>query len=285
MHRNKAFTLIELLVVIAIIAILAAILFPVFAQAKAAAKKTASLSNTKQIILAQIMYQSDSDDLFTPVVSWSTNGAPAFVGSAGYQPWTWLVLPYMKNGDIMQDPQAPAMEAWPAGWNVLTTKLLAPTYGLNYTALSPFFGSPMYTAPVGSSSVANPADTVAMAAKFSTSEDSLGATGFYWAGAGSWTTTVTVEAPECWTIASWCFVNWGQGSWYDTDYLKGNLAAGARTGGASQRAASQMIVNWVDGHATSAPAGRMAKGTNYTPTTPEADVVITNLDQYVWDVE
>ncbi|HEY3783117.1 MAG TPA: prepilin-type N-terminal cleavage/methylation domain-containing protein [Fimbriimonadaceae bacterium] len=64
MKRNKsgAFTLIELLVVIAIIAILAAILFPVFAQAKAAAKATACLSNQKQIILAEIMYANDFDD-------------------------------------------------------------------------------------------------------------------------------------------------------------------------------------------------------------------------------
>ena len=61
---KKAFTLIELLVVIAIIAILAAILFPVFAQAKLAAKKTSSLADVKEIGLAEIMYQNDSDDYF-----------------------------------------------------------------------------------------------------------------------------------------------------------------------------------------------------------------------------
>jgi prepilin-type N-terminal cleavage/methylation domain-containing protein len=61
--KNKAFTLIELLVVIAIIAILAAILFPVFAQAKAAAKKTADLSNMKQSALAAQIYSGDSDDV------------------------------------------------------------------------------------------------------------------------------------------------------------------------------------------------------------------------------
>jgi len=62
MKSKLAFTLIELLVVIAIIAILAAILFPVFAQAKLAAKKTASLSNNKQLNLAVLMYSNDQDD-------------------------------------------------------------------------------------------------------------------------------------------------------------------------------------------------------------------------------
>lgn len=60
--KFKAFTLIELLVVIAIIAILAAILFPVFAQAKTAAKKVVALSNMKNLALATQIYQGDNDD-------------------------------------------------------------------------------------------------------------------------------------------------------------------------------------------------------------------------------
>src|SRR5579872_7373104 len=63
-NRSLGFTLIELLVVIAIIAILASILFPVFAQAKMAAKKIADLSNIKQIGTATAIYQNDYDDSY-----------------------------------------------------------------------------------------------------------------------------------------------------------------------------------------------------------------------------
>ena len=97
MHRNnKGFTLIELLVVIAIIAILAAILFPVFAQAKEAAKKTSCLSNLKQMGLGLMMYSNDYDDMNTQ----SEFGG----GSAGaHLTWTTTVMPYIKNGDQAKD--------------------------------------------------------------------------------------------------------------------------------------------------------------------------------------
>ena len=74
--RNKGFTLIELLVVIAIIAVLAAILFPVFAKARAAAKQSVCLSNTKQIALALQIYTVDYDQFFPTVsVGWRLPGA------------------------------------------------------------------------------------------------------------------------------------------------------------------------------------------------------------------
>ncbi len=93
MPRTRAFTLIELLVVIAIIAILAAILFPVFAQAKTSAKKTNALSQTKQIATAWQIYANDYDDLAVNVSS----GGPQGVARTDF----WIVMqPYVKSVDM-----------------------------------------------------------------------------------------------------------------------------------------------------------------------------------------
>lgn len=108
---KQAFTLIELLVVIAIIAILAAILFPVFAQAKLAAKASASLSNTKQLATACMIYTTDSDDVFVS----------QFVDETGPWGWqnTWVMhtLPYMKNYEILKSPTdtVPLITAYNSG--------------------------------------------------------------------------------------------------------------------------------------------------------------------------
>lgn len=100
---RRAFTLIELLVVIAIIAILAAILFPVFAQAKEAAKKTQALSNQKQLATAFILYVTDYDDVL-PNVTWqdSFNSAYPIANPYGERwngslAWPISLTPYHKN--------------------------------------------------------------------------------------------------------------------------------------------------------------------------------------------
>jgi prepilin-type N-terminal cleavage/methylation domain-containing protein len=107
MKSTKAFTLIELLVVIAIIAILAAILFPVFAQAKDAAKKTACLSNAKQIGLTQKMYMADYDDTAPIFYAYNTldaGGNPAYAGLPSHKGTELLLLPYSKSKEIFKSP-------------------------------------------------------------------------------------------------------------------------------------------------------------------------------------
>jgi len=97
---RRAFTLIELLVVIAIIAILAAILFPVFAQAKEAAKKTQCISNQKQLGLAFLMYANDFDDKF------ANPGGGTSIQSGGNPQTGWIqpngngIWPYVKSRSL-----------------------------------------------------------------------------------------------------------------------------------------------------------------------------------------
>jgi len=115
--KSKAFTLIELLVVIAIIAILAAILFPVFAQAKAAAKKTSCLSNAKQLGLGVLMYMGDSDDVFIPVKNCDQEGGAAcgwWPADYNNRDWPYTVQPYLKtttraarSSTVRQSPMTP----------------------------------------------------------------------------------------------------------------------------------------------------------------------------------
>jgi prepilin-type N-terminal cleavage/methylation domain-containing protein/prepilin-type processing-associated H-X9-DG protein len=135
--KTKGFTLIELLVVIAIIAILAAILFPVFAAARESARQAACLSNTKQMSMAMMMYLDDNDGQFTPGIAGRNPGSPAvFQQASTYAPqrtagmpgyvyqwhdglnagywvtWMDLIYPYIKNIKLMLCPSAVDYKKW-----------------------------------------------------------------------------------------------------------------------------------------------------------------------------
>jgi prepilin-type N-terminal cleavage/methylation domain-containing protein/prepilin-type processing-associated H-X9-DG protein len=101
MQRNKGFTLIELLVVIAIIAILAAILFPVFAKVREKARQTACLSNIRQLGLALTQYVNDNDQQ-TP--SMAPNGNPSAVSG-----WASRILPYVGTPSEYACPDDPTI--------------------------------------------------------------------------------------------------------------------------------------------------------------------------------
>ncbi len=93
LSRKRGFTLIELLVVIAIIAILAAILFPVFAKAREKARQISCVSNMKQIGLGILQYSQDYDELMPRI-----GGAIGYPDGVQYMPWSTFIAPYIKNG-------------------------------------------------------------------------------------------------------------------------------------------------------------------------------------------
>jgi prepilin-type N-terminal cleavage/methylation domain-containing protein/prepilin-type processing-associated H-X9-DG protein len=128
-YRTKGFTLIELLVVIAIIAILAAILFPVFAQAKLAAKKASDLSNMNQVAKGQLIYTADYDDYFpgNTIIPGQTGNENIYYGvglALGYRDpqfnglamWTLALDPYLKNRELLGSPVDEAPRGYDWDW-------------------------------------------------------------------------------------------------------------------------------------------------------------------------
>ncbi|MBS1727513.1 MAG: prepilin-type N-terminal cleavage/methylation domain-containing protein [Armatimonadetes bacterium] len=194
--KRRGFTLIELLVVIAIIAILAAILFPVFAQAKAAAKKTSDLSNLKQQTLGVIMYESDVDDV-----------VPFGLDANWQAAWPLLVTPYIKSGamgaqdygksaGLFRSPfetnSAPAAGVDPVAWALGTTI----SYGANgyfdcdngcvlHGLFTPMAQGWILPDTKSATAVTKPAETIMLANKYNGEAVAYGSMGVYSAFYGS----------------------------------------------------------------------------------------------------
>ncbi len=281
---KSGFTLIELLVVIAIIAILAAILFPVFAQAKLSAKKASSISNGKQIGLGMLMYCADYDDQL-PMLE---HDQPfSYINT-----WPELVQPYIKNWQLFRDPTDGGANdsTYAANWGLPpnppqkaldTARGYGSSYGYNYAFLAPgvtLNAIAIYGGGKSQTQVANVAETVLLI------------DGTAWGAGGS--------PPNCSTNG---------GGWYSVDapaildstgfnystttlYFFGwffdpsHGCSWQRYGGAYPRYAGKFNVTWADGHVSTRSPNSMLGGVQYNIPTPQDSRVIDKT-KYIWDLE
>jgi prepilin-type N-terminal cleavage/methylation domain-containing protein/prepilin-type processing-associated H-X9-DG protein len=188
-QRRNAFTLIELLVVIAIIAILAAILFPVFAQAKSSAKNIKTTSNLKQIGTAFAMYQADYDDYFQQAGTMNGNGASWGTGACsvatfGCPNWDVLMYPYMKNIELFVSDfdRTPAIFATPSGGLSKRSFRVAANVVRGWAGRNTWDGGDYGFAATSATSVPAPANTVLVTEQRNPAY--LACT--WWAGAAFW---------------------------------------------------------------------------------------------------
>jgi prepilin-type N-terminal cleavage/methylation domain-containing protein len=319
---QRAFTLIELLVVIAIIAILADILFPVFAQAKAAAMKTKDISNFKQIGIGTMLYNNDNDGAYPRSNSGGTY--PCWGCGINDTVWGMPVMPYVKNEDVWVSPvdstnqvasaiyaaHAPTMGV-PVGSMTATQKLYArlvrTNMGMKYQFFSPWRrivtpGQPtLYTsATVTESDVANTSGSILMASSI---WDRKFGSGIPFGG-GNW----VIEAP-CVQDSTGKYLKpvsqYASGSGDNTlhSYTFGwepptptiNSWSWLVYGGMwpfhNQKKASYnqpglkdgtVIIGWADGSVRPMNVNATARGCKPFGTLAGK---VTNMDEYLWDLE
>jgi len=229
--KIRAFTLIELLVVIAIIAILAAILFPVFAQAKSAAKKTTSISNLKQIGLAATLYVTDNEAY--PMMSSPSTQVPR-------TRWPDYIYPYVKNEDLFNAPNA-NREMYAQAWAHNPNKRFG-GYGYNYQYLgnSRFFAGAALPFTAVDTAIGYPAETIFAGDTNGVRKDGVLTGGAY-----------TIDPP----------LSSSRGSGNSTGYYGSGSACGTGPQGCrstpAERHTQRVAVTFCDGHAKTMKLGAM----------------------------
>lgn len=233
MHTKKAFTLIELLVVIAIIAILAAMLFPVYAQAKAASHRAVAISNMKQVAISQMLYSSDYDDVIVPYWIQSSN-PQAFLGrywhgglvqDAGityYRPQEGLLYPYTRSNGIYNDPASISLPL--AGVNWVDADKYWPSYAVNSGVVRSMF-SAANARPLGQTALEMPSETI------------FCVDGGQWTAFSGLIRMFWLTAPSYRSLAT--------GNWIDAAFI-GNPPSMR----AHNRHAGRANVAWMDSHAS-----------------------------------
>lgn len=274
--RRRGFTLIELLVVIAIIAILAAFLFPVFAQARESARLSTCSSNLRQIGHATQMYLADHDGVF-----------PNARIAAPRLSWAGLIQPYSNNWGFFHCPNM--VDATFAGRPIWTGPLAVAGnlsiwcgYGWNadylagaHSDCADYDPAVLAGPPVTESAVAQPAATVMCAGvSLAAGPNALaGSNSLYPVNGGYY----QINAPATLGQKDTCSQfdsGWGVGS---------NL--GPYGGFECTRHGGRGAVLFVDGHVRTMTATQLAAGTNWSPSTPNNQVVVTDRSQYLWDLQ
>ncbi len=303
MHKlRSAFTLIELLVVIAIIAILAAILFPVFAQAKAAAKKISCLSNFNQLGKAVIMYNADYDDRMPHS---NSDGRPGCwgCGPPGYpndKTWGLLVYPYVKNYQVFRCPADP--NATDAGISRDAFENPVPPnnpyigyywtarsdVGYNFAFLAPWiYGtSPLVVGskPINLSQAANTANVISFVDSIWYRINGVPDGGGNWVvqapcgkdTANNWLPPMSeLQPPACnWTTVP-CFFSYGNGwTLQPLDWCV--------FGGMWPWHSGRVNVNYLDGHSKNNSISQLTKGCTVLPYWGGP---VTDKEAYAWDLE
>ncbi len=309
MNRSpkKGFTLIELLVVIAIIAILASILFPVFAQAKEAAKKTQCLSGTKQISLGILMYTGDYDDIVPPVHNCDVPPAPRISwfcgGSYERRDWNMVVRPYIKTpingGNSIY--KCPDLEADVYGnWTPNPTSQHEPwssqftSYGMNLDYLQPDpdcgsgnllpNASIVWGLPVASTQVEAPADTVLL----TETKPLVIISG---PNRGAFYPSNLVDSPAGGgypgSNSRACGLDsWGVDDSFEPEGIGGDTGVpNTSTAQFMPRHSGGGCVAFCDGHSKYMKPGNLAQGTNWYKGISAADVRITDLAKYLWSLK
>lgn len=274
--KRRGFTLIELLVVIGIIAVLAAMLFPVFASAREQARRSTCLSNLKQIGTAVQMYVTDADDVM-----------PVPLVRSPRSSWAGQIQPYLKSWSILRCPNMidaalAGQSIWTGTFATTANMSIWPGYGWNSDYLAPAqpdcsdFNKQVPGAglPVSEAAIQNGSATVmCVGVSLAPGPGSYAGRSPLYPEHGGY-----FYAPAPATLGSgdactYPYSGWGAGSFL-----------GPYGGFDGTRHSGKGCVLFVDGHAKIMSSQQLAAGTDWSPTRPNSEITVTDRSLYLWDL-